>query len=354
MYPWWDSVDKELMDSGLFKSLARLGMLLAALAAGGEARAERQEFLSDAPAKRPAGGWDADRCTTKELRSPALEAPRRQTDTQWCYAFSAADMLSWELGERVSAADIAILYNDGTRTRKTGQMHSQVQRGGWPPEAMELALSKGVCRERDMPSQDYLVRTSETAGKDVNLRILLEEIEGIKKSQSRRSHTQAACNHIEAVQAIFPFIDLPVLIEILGQATAFDFVNKLQERNCGARRLRSARALEAVTVRGPRTARFSPAVQARLFDRIDERLESGKITGLSIRGDFYPGYTEDDGHAATVTGRRWNAQTRECEYQVRESAFADPDTGYTWVSERSLSGKLFDVHFLAPARKGSK
>lgn len=52
----------------------------------------------------------AEDCSPIDLR-PKLGPPRDQDDTGWCFAHTAADLLSAKLGKRVSAYDLAINYH---------------------------------------------------------------------------------------------------------------------------------------------------------------------------------------------------------------------------------------------------
>lgn len=48
----------------------------------------------------------------KDLRSQGPVEVRDQDSIGWCYAFAAADLLSYRTGKMVSASDIALTYND--------------------------------------------------------------------------------------------------------------------------------------------------------------------------------------------------------------------------------------------------
>ena len=50
---------------------------------------------------------------SKEELRKLFSSPRNQKDKDWCYAFTAADLLSAEIGTPVSAMHMAALYNKG-------------------------------------------------------------------------------------------------------------------------------------------------------------------------------------------------------------------------------------------------
>jgi hypothetical protein len=54
-------------------------------------------------------------CEPQDLRNDKLGLVHNQERLGWCYAFTGADLLSYKLGEKISAADMATAYTDGWR-----------------------------------------------------------------------------------------------------------------------------------------------------------------------------------------------------------------------------------------------
>lgn len=98
----------------------------------------------------------ADSCSPVDLR-PSLGAPRDQGDTGWCFANTAADLLSVKLKKRISAYDLAISHHL-TDLKKLENTKST--------EVRELLRSKDVMAriqeervgDADDPSAPYLKR----------------------------------------------------------------------------------------------------------------------------------------------------------------------------------------------------
>jgi len=295
----------------------------------------------------------ARRCTTK---TPPVEdrlgPVRNDSASEWCYAFLTADLLSWQLGQVVSAADVGIIYNDESGTRRPGQAHSAMDRGGRMTEAFDFMVRKGMCLEADMPSQDFLVSRGDGTGESYGLRGLLAEIEGATR---RRDPARGGvpCSDWETARAMFPWLGYRDFADILARSSERDLINRLQERNCGGRRVFFPKPVGLLTVRGPLGSVYEPAVQDRLFERIDAELEAGGIVGVGLSAKFYSqGYSSRDFHAVSVVGRRYNPETRQCEYKVRDTSgegcagFQPCENGNLWASESSLRGRLYEIYLL--------
>lgn len=315
-------------------------------------------------------------CATIILDGPALPPVRSQTNSQWCYAFLSADLLSWELGRPVSAADVALLYNDIHYKRaQKGLPHSEVQDGGNLVPAMEYVLQKGACLESDMPSEGFLVRRSATEGEDLRLVSLLRELEEYKQKFDTTKLSCPQCANrldpfkMDVFRSFFPNLDANQIGEILSRADAVLFLSELQNRNCVRKPMP---ALQVRAVRACPGQEYSPEGQAALVARINERLDARKPVGLSVTADLV-GLPRDFGkgelstvtgqpsrhaamHAIGVFGRQKNPRTGQCEYRLRDS---DPGNckragdrcdkdGYWWATAAQLEGKVEELTYLEP------
>lgn len=81
-----------------------------------------------------------------------LGAPRHQGNTGWCFAYTAAEMVSYKTGERASAASIARshYFNGGIFTRMSNSRY-----GGHVNAALERSKKEGICSEASVSSQNY-------------------------------------------------------------------------------------------------------------------------------------------------------------------------------------------------------
>jgi hypothetical protein len=97
-------------------------------------------------------------CGPVDLRtSSCLPQAKNQSDTDWCYAYAAADMVSYHFCQEVSPAALGLLTSEANR--KPGEFWI---RGGWQDETIKLGNEHGFCLEKDLPSQ--LIINEQTMG----------------------------------------------------------------------------------------------------------------------------------------------------------------------------------------------
>ena len=104
-------------------------------------------------------GWalSQDKCSTRDLR-PKLPDRRNQTDTEWCAWMTCADMISFQVGFKVSAADL-VLQNFYAYGNSLKHSASETLDALTPiydtadPCSNVIRNLDGVCREADFPSE---------------------------------------------------------------------------------------------------------------------------------------------------------------------------------------------------------
>ncbi len=92
-----------------------------------------------------------------DLRNSVLGPVRDQDSIGWCYAFSASELLTYKLGKKISAADLAMNHNDTwfKNLFKKAEWGEQDFEGGWMKEAIEATSEKGgACLESNLRSED--------------------------------------------------------------------------------------------------------------------------------------------------------------------------------------------------------
>lgn len=252
---------------------------------------------------------------------------RSQGTTGWCFAYAAADLISFQLKKDVSAVSIAANFkNDkifgffdrlkGNEFGKSGFMHQAI-----------LASKAGVCLETEAPS-DLTQENSEY------IRLILDTASPPQGSCENQSEPQPE-SFTERVMSYGKVL-------FFGDPAAR-----------GAEVALQARCKTVVPVPFRPVVTDSPEALAKL----NEALSNGEIVGASIDPGFwaegvnYKGH--DFSHAVTVVGRQWNAEKGRCEYQVRNNghdeskskynAIYRSDGHYTWVPEETLKSNLESV-----------
>jgi hypothetical protein len=296
-------------------------------------------LLSQGEQSRLATERERQNCTPIDLRGPRLGPPRDQDSIGWCYAFSAADLLSYRLGERVSAADLAVQYNQQDfRSRSLSFMRSLTgstlpPEGGWPSSAIQAAIRRGgACRERDFRSDDNGYN---------NLMDTMRILQRVHSGDPERCLT--------AARGTFPRIPTESISEVLNTSSS-NLVNELAERAC-----RPRLNLEGIQVGN---MNFPLSRSESMIEKIDQILgqnqpiEASYTTGCIEAADC-------DGrgglHSSLVVGRRFNASTGACEYLIRNSwgrscrsqgRGMDCEQGNVWVPKHQLHRGLYGVTYL--------
>ena len=308
----------------------------------------------------------------KVLSGPTLLSERLQTDSENCYAFVAAQLLSWELGQEVSAADISMIHND-VIDRRLGRKwkHSDLALarvpdpkdpsktfgGGAPWQAVNLLIERGVCFEKDMPSGPYLVNMQDGQGVEIKLAAMLAQLEEVKSTWDASNPDCDRLNRqLTAVQEIMPSIDRGGLVRILSATNELEFTSRLQAQNCAGRRVPFPKGLLAVPFQG--FGKTPEEINQSRVERLRKVLDQGRPVGLTADARFAGLPKERGVHAVTLTGRRPNPVTGVCEYRVLDSSPRDPCPGelYTcdlngerWVPEPLLLTTFESLHHMSPS-----
>ncbi len=293
------------------------------------------EFLGDIPARQS--------CSKVEPhRIPPDNQIYYQGDASWCYAYVTADLLSFELGQRVSAADIALSYNDWDKRLASHLKHSEMNNGGNPAAAAEVAMSKGMCLERDLPSDLYLI-----PGKQLTPMEIIRSAEALKDSWDQSRRAEDLCGPFRSVKEMFPNLDTKTYAEIILKTNKLEVVSKLQEATCRGKRVKMPSALEGVAA----DSRSLSNGQQRMLNRLDQVLRHKPVAAL-VNAPFVGLNPKDGRHVVTVVGRRFNKKNLKCEYMIRDSNEYCPPGLFScegserWTSEDNLKNNLVQIDYL--------
>jgi hypothetical protein len=288
---------------------------------------------------REATARESQYCRPVDLRGPRLGPVRDQDSIGWCYAFSAADLLSYRLGERISAADLAVQHNAydlraraRTWVRSLGG-NSLPAEGGWPKTAIDAAAQRGgACRERDFRSDD------------TGYNNLMDAMRLLQRGRDRDTEMceVAACG-------VFPRLSTSEIQDVL-QSSPAAATSELADRACRPR----------IPLEGIRVAQmYRPTSRtSTMIEKVDELLNRNE----PIEASYQTGCVEAadcDGrgglHSSLIVGRRFNSRTGACEYLIRNSwgrsclsqgRGMDCEEGNVWVPKHQLHQGLFGVTYL--------
>jgi C1A family cysteine protease len=229
---------------------------------------------------------------------------RDQDSIGWCYAFSAADLLSYKLGKKISAADMAMNYNDNWINNIFKKLGSGEQdfEGGWMASSIEATKRKGgACKEEDLRSEDNGYSDIMTT---------LVDIDKIKRDNSVENKKI----YSDALKAMFPNLKPEEYLDIIDKAARADLLNMLSDRACSPRiNIEKFKVVSELA--------YLESGKNKLFNQIDEQLDKENIVSIGYNSTILMDTeSEETGmHASLVVGRRLNKENGECEYLVRNS-----------------------------------
>lgn len=285
-------------------------------------------------------------CQTKiDLRNKVLGDVRDLDTIGWCYAFSTADLLSYKLGQKISAADFAINYNNdfiNNFFKKYNNKGEQDFKGGYTTMIngvlQKMKQKGGACLESKFSSED---------NGGGALRANLTLLDDLKRQQW--SPKTLRCQGV--FEKVFPQLPIKDVIDIAERSTRSEFIQMLSEKACQPRI--NLGALEIIN--SPLTASTKD-----LYDTIDQQLESKNIVKISYNAGllFNTHYTgRNRPHNSVVLGRRFNQKNGECEYLIRNSygrgckaydttLAANCEEGNVWMPKSILAKGVEDVSYL--------
>lgn len=301
-------------------------------------------------------------CGSVDIRTvrPALQdifsEPRNQGLIGWCYGFAAADLLSAEVGENISAAHVSSIYNKRVASNffwrigySIGDLFKKddmgdVYEGGFIGKAMKDTLAaNSVCREVDMPYDKAYTG---------QFRHIMEGLDDLaeKLNEKKISVADAKLSLAKILsQSLFPRVDHDKVIQDLQGKNLNKVVEDIMRVNCGEN-LVSLPDMKVKSKNKPRLRQdseesFNSSVRriGRFFEALNDKLEAGKPVGISYNVNRVT--KQSGGHASVVIARRW--KNNQCEYKIRNSwgescrsykdgVDCDSKDGSFWVSDDTL------------------
>ena len=338
-------------------------------------------------------------CTEVNNTTPVLSKPRDQDSVGWCYAFSAADLLSHKLNKKISAVHLATLYNHNdfwTNLRRNitpvvaitelaGQGRVQVDKelgeitlrervrsessieGGFTGNAIRHGLQHGICTEHEIPSNYSIERNIfELERLVANYREISvplragecnstsqEEIysyvvDGTRVNLKNDYFGEHPQNDL--LQEMFPSLDFETFFEVINQTNRQNAYQQLLAASCK----------EEVAITDNINVHEVTARGKDFSDTLDQQLENGNVAEIGYHAGvlYNPDMPNRSSglHSALILGRRFNAETNKCEYLLRNSwgegslYHSSYDTEImkdtAWISEEALGKSGIDITYI--------
>lgn len=250
----------------------------------------------------------------------SLGEVRDQDSVGWCYAFTAADLLSYKLKQQISAADIAVIHNDGSLIRAAKRylpVDESMFNGGRTDDAINKLYKKGACLEKNFLSEDN------------GYGDLAYNLKGITTFITDKKYKRFCA---EEASYIFSKLSFSDIAKAIDTSTNEDIVINLANKACHPRiDISNIKVINKSINKEKHTT-------TDLFKEIDTQIDSGNIIGINYKSNILRDvnaeidFSDPKGyHGSSIVDRRFNESTGECEYLIRNS-FGRSEHGY----DRSL------------------
>lgn len=274
-------------------------------------------------------------CSSVRLSEKRIGPIRNQGISGLCFAYEGADLLTYKLGYRVSALDVALYYLKFSSHKKISDVYAN---GGDTLAPLNNGARMGFCSEQSLASDEDRVDFSETPHAKIYDSLMWLEKHGWKTDQS-----------FLVAQSIFSnlsYSHFQTAADIKNEKARFNY---LQRVVCPEKT-----ALSNIKLEYREAARRSEV--PALIETVNQQLQKNNITGIGFHSnDLYSIKDTYDNHATTIIGRRWNSEKNRCEYLMRDNFGSQCEVyekglecegGNIWLSEKFLLKNLYEVEYL--------
>lgn len=298
--------------------------------------------------------YDVDvRTKLSEEKKQFFSSSRNQGDTNWCYAYTTADLLSFETEQPVSAMQIAVNYNSRLSSfdrlwRKIESWISNYELAIWDGGFVSVALKAimkqdypGVCSEKALPSSigtENFKKTMADLKNFIVTKKLLDE------------------NLLQEISRIFVKLPVDQLKASLEEAQK----NNMSIDELMKRLVHSACQGHYFNLKKKKVKNYNrwfANLQEVLSRNLNQMRPMGLIYDSTYSHKVLPeektiltGMVPD--HATIAIGRRWNNEAHHCEILIRDSFGNKCDKldlnkvicnqdGTFWIREKDLIDALF-------------
>ena len=243
--------------------------------------------------------------TILENDSVNLHNVRNQDTVGWCYAYTAADLLSFKVGKKISAVS---LYNSAGQIDVESDIKSTTPVGGFIGQSIDKYLMKknGLCLEEDLPSSDFKFCTDKTYQT-----FLTNLLTVVKENRFEKEMDSNSCFGQDLERA-FPGFDPGSIRGHINRFGTRKLVEAAYDRQC---RNLSFKGLKVTTT----TLVKHNGNDDTLMNAIDERLKKNEIAAIGYDYSQINAENGTSGHGSIVVGKRTNPVTGKCDYLVRNS-----------------------------------
>lgn len=278
-----------------------------------------------------------------------LQNARNQDSVGWCYAYTAADMLSFKLNRKVSAISLI----------DPPDIEADVAIGAKPIGGIiegsarkYLTKNRGVCLEENLPSSDFKFCIDQRYQDYINYLLDLARTNRFDQALSTNSCLE------RDLRSLFPNVSIPQIQSHIRQKGSKKLIEMLNELQCSRLTSVNPQTLEM------ETHNSFVLSKTDLMKHLDREISRG-VVGIGYDYKTVSVGSTEGGHASLVVGRRVNPANGSCEYLVRNSwgkaceqkedsevtCHKNCDStgcrysGHFWVSRSRLTSAIADVNY---------
>lgn len=293
---------------------------------------------------------------------------RNQGETAWCFAYTAADLISQRVGGFVSAVDLATQFYLADERELAAVTHPAVREflasypsfaadlqwaraiavankpfrrfpgvshaeGGFEDLAAIVANARGLCAEANLPSNNgYSLQALKRLRHYVYTNLANQRMNRSEAvARANREWMQSVDRVCKRVESPVPFIPVSVFLAPgVEEFRTYQRQGRLYPQDAGR----------------------------RLLGLVNYALNNGRIAAIGYDADLISDFGNDDelqAHASSIVGR--NMINGQCHYLLRNSWGASCDyyrpefrdrcrAGHLWISEAELIKASFSASFL--------
>ncbi len=276
-----------------------------------------------------------DNCGTASVNTENMPKNNDQSNLAWCFAWSAADLISFYEARAFSSYDIALKYHNRYPNNDPDVKLTELG-GSIDSTLVMLQNTPSLCLEKDTNYTDGnwgelsdLIQSFDDDNLD------LSQIICSKKLQSLDAIKNLSSDILKIIQALPRNNRLAAIVEM----------------SCGNRQ----KIKDQYSVSSRKAAYDGPD---KLMNQLDEILSKNEPVSIGYDIDQILKQPEDESapypHASTVIGRRLNPKSKQCEYLIKNSwgnscpkkSKVECMDGNLWVAKEVLKNSLSEVSFM--------
>lgn len=274
-------------------------------------------------------------CTEIDLReSKCLPPAKNQSDSEFCFAFAAAEALSFHFCKEVSAAALGISTFNKSPAKANALWPTKA--GSWPEEAIQAGNESGFCLESEVPSQ--ILKQNEAIA-------LRSQYLELKEKIKQLGNRQPCERTVLEIQRVLPMIEIADVVSYIGsQHKSEDFLKfvmascknpirqKVSVKTCEGDAIEKLKFIDSNIVTGP--------VPLGVKDGTGQQFKN-TLGGFSNH------------HAVTIIGRKF--ENGSCQYLIRDSGRGTYNQGgFALGNENSLLDRWVNKDSLVEALSGDQ